>query len=391
MTRSVPAMLLLVDSNVDRCEDFAFALGTRTEFLVQTAHSLAEARRYLRHPELVAVVCDEGGERGEDGPALLRELRSMLDVDHVAFVLMTAPTSSGARIGAWTLDTDSVLNHPIHSAELQACVQACMRRRALQADLATEFKRRGHDADLTLELLQAGLDAVCPEARRRGNETVAIAERLAHELHVPPELTAELRRAALLHEIGRFVVDPDVAEVPGQGPSPALIAASAALLEPIPSLSNAAELIEGMGANWDGSAALTHMERGAIPMRSRILRSVVDYLALRRLTPDLDDQGVAACEQLTLHSGTRYDPAVLSELALVVSTGNPEGDSIRIEPLRVEQLTEGRTLVNDLCTASGVKLLSAGSVLTAASLRLIAERHALDPIVHAVATRRGSA
>ena len=91
---------------------------------------------------------------------------------------------------------------------------------------------------------------------------------------------------------------------------------------------------------------------------------------------------------MSLHTGTRYDPAVLAELALVVSSGYEDTESTRVEPLRVEQLTEGRMLVNDLCTASGVKLLSAGSVLTSASLRLIAERHALDPIVHAVATRR---
>ena len=388
MTRATPAMILLVDGDVQRCEDMAFALGTRTEFQVQTAHNLAAARPLLRHPELVAVVCDEGGERGEDGPALLRELRSMLDVDHVAFILITAPTSSGARIGAWPLDADAIVNHPTHAAELQACLQACLRHRALQTDLATEFKRRGHDADLTLDLLLTGLDATCPEARRRGDDTLVLAVRLAHELHVPPELIDDLRRAAQLHEIGRFVVDRKVAETPGHGPSPALLAASAALLEPLPSLSHAAELIEGMGANWDGSAALTHMERGAIPMRSRILRAVVDYLALRRLHGEPNDQGVAACTQMSLHTGTRYDPAVLAELALVVSSGYEDTESTRVEPLRVEQLTEGRMLVNDLCTASGVKLLSAGSVLTSASLRLIAERHALDPIVHAVATRR---
>jgi len=320
--------------------------------------------------------------------ALLRELRGMIDVDHVAFILITSPTSSGARVGAWTLAVDAIVNHPLHVAELQACVQACQRQRALQASLSTEYKRRGRDADLTLDLLQTGLDAVCPEARARADETLLLAAQMAHALHVPQELTSELLRAAQLYEIGRFVIDAAVAETPGHGPSPALLAASAALLMPIPSLANPAELVGGMGANWDGSGPLTHLERGAIPMRSRILRVVVDYLAIRRLHPEIDDRGVAACEQLALHTGTRYDAAVLSELALVVSSEFGENDGNRVEPLRVEQLTEGRMLVNDLCTASGVKLLSAGSVLTPASLRLIAERHALDPIVHAVATRR---
>jgi hypothetical protein len=124
-------------------------------------------------------------------------------------------------------------------------------------------------------------------------------------------------------------------------------------------------------------------------MRSRVLRVVTDYLALRHQQGEPADQGSAACGELTLHSGTYYDPAVLSELALVVTGWFDQNHDQAIEPLQVEQLTEGRVLVNDLCTASGVKLLSAGALLTPANLRLIAERHALDPIVHAIATRRG--
>ena len=74
---------------------------------------------------------------------------------------------------------------------------------------------------------------------------------------------------------------------------------------------------------------------------------------------------------------------------MIVTSWYDQTHDLAIEPLHVEQLTEGRVLVNDLYTASGVKLLSAGALLTPANLRLIAERHALDPIVHAIATRRG--
>lgn len=388
MSPNTPPMLLLVDGNTDRCEQTAFALSTRSEFQVHTAHTLAEARTLLRHPKLVGVVCDEGGVRGEDGPALLREVRTMLDLDHVVFILLTEPGSSGARIAAWTLDADAVVNHPAHPAELQACVLACQRRRAVEAELATEFSRRGHDADRTIELLLTALEAVAPGARRRGEETLAIAGTLARELTVPPELIDDLRRACRLHELGRLVVQPANCQTATGAPSPALLVASAALMEPIPALEGAAELVAGMGANWDGSGVLTQLEHGSIPLRSRVLRAVVDYLALRRSQGEPDDHGAAACAVMALHSGTQYDPAVLSELALVVNSGFDQIDDLAIEPLQVEQLTEGRVLVNDLCTASGVKLLSAGALLTPANLRLIAERHVLDPIVHAIATRR---
>jgi response regulator RpfG family c-di-GMP phosphodiesterase len=389
MTTSAPPMVLLVDSNASRCEQTAFALSTRSEFQVHTANNLPDARALLRHPKLVAIACDEGGVRGEDGPALLREVRGMLNLDHVAFILMTEAGSSGARIAAWTLDADAVIGHPAHAAELQACVQACQRRRAVEATLATEFTRRGRDADQTVELLRIALEAIAPGARLRGEETLALAATLARELNVPPELIDDLRRAARLIEIGRLVVKPSNCELPSGSPTGALLVASAALIEPIPSLIGAAELINGMGANWDGSGVLTQLEHGSIPMRSRVLRAVTDYLALRHQQRDPEDNGAAACDLLALHSGTCYDPAVLSELALIVTSWYDQTHDLAIEPLHVEQLTEGRVLVNDLYTASGVKLLSAGALLTPANLRLIAERHALDPIVHAIATRRG--
>jgi hypothetical protein len=56
----------------------------------------------------------------------------------------------------------------------------------------------------------------------------------------------------------------------------------------------------------------------------------------------------------------------------------------RQELVPVARLREGMVLAADLHTASGVKLLSAGSVLNQSTLDLIRRRHLSDPIVHGV-------
>ena len=399
MKRPAQGLVLLVDQNAERCEKLAFALSARCEFEVQTARDPDAARTLLGHPSLMGVVCDQGVS-DDMGLAFLQEVRGNVGTDRIAFVLLTRPESSSTRIKGWALDADAVLSYPIHASELQGCLNACLERRDLQAALAVEFTRRGEDADRTQDLLLTALESIAPGARRRGEQLATVSLRLARELHVPDELLDDLVRAARLHEIGRFVVVGGAgADIQGAAP-PAVLAASAALLQPLPALEPAAELVAGMGANWDGSGPLTHLERGAIPLRSRILRVVADYHSWSARPAKgghqngrQDRAGSAvdpldAYESLGLHSGTYYDAAVLAELGLFVSTDMGHTNASSVEPLRVEQLTVGRMLVNDLCTASGVKLLSAGAVLTSASLRLIAERHALDPIVHAVATRK---
>ncbi|HEY3934491.1 MAG TPA: HD domain-containing phosphohydrolase [Gemmatimonadales bacterium] len=375
--------ILIVDDDATRLEQLAFELTARSDFRVRTASGAAKAISSLDTPGLRAIVCSEGNQ-GEAAIELLREARIHRNASDVAFVLVVRPNGLGTRIDAWSWDADAVLTEPVHAAEVQACLQGLLRRRSVNALAAEEVQRVNRTIEEIQNVLLTLLNAAFPHAERRGEELAGLSLRVARELNVPSDLHDELRRAARLHEVGRLLSE--------SGPasrleviSPSVLAASAGLLSRLPALTGTAKLIGGMAANWDGSGSLVHMERGEIPLRSRILRAAGDFLgvrAIRRWSPQV------AMESLMLHSGTHYDPAVLAELALVVSAQDPQRSVADFEPLRVEHLTEGLMLVNDLCTASGVKLLSAGAVLTSASLRLIAERHAIDPIVHAVATRR---
>ena len=110
----------------------------------------------------------------------------------------------------------------------------------------------------------------------------------------------------------------------------------------------------------------------------------VDLVNAAARRPELGLAG--AIPVLRPHTGTHYDPAVLAEAESVAEDNAWEEEGV--ERLVLDRLEPGMLLEEDLVTASGVKLLARGGVLTSASLAAVARRHVTDPIVHALKIRR---
>jgi HD domain len=231
-------------------------------------------------------------------------------------------------------------------------------------------------------LLGTLADAVCPGLLRMGEEITVMAMELASSFDISGTLLGDLQHAGRLHQLARITESTAPWDFPDAPTFSRLVASSAGLVADIPSLATTAELIAGMAAHWDGSGIPSHVERGRIPMRSRILRTTADFVRNRT------DHSSVAMDKISLHSGTVYDPAVVSALRALILVKDPRSTMMRNETIPLHRLEPGLILAVDLCSASGVKLLSAGSVLTPASLRMIRERHAADPIVHGIPTQR---
>jgi hypothetical protein len=151
----------------------------------------------------------------------------------------------------------------------------------------------------------------------------------------------------------------------------------------IPALSGAGELVSLSAEHWDGSGR-GGLQRGQIPLRARIIRVAVDLVDVAfaggdEPTPESLQQ---ASRLIGGHRGTRYDPAVMAELDMMLSAGEPASERVRW--VSVEELRPGMKLAEDLVTSSGVKLLAAGGVISAGSLRTISRRHVTDPIAHTI-------
>jgi hypothetical protein len=121
--------------------------------------------------------------------------------------------------------------------------------------------------------------------------------------------------------------------------------------------------------------------RDEIPMPSRILRAIN---LIERLSADPSVPPAAVIEGVQKAQGTVLSPRV-SQLAaeylgLISDPHWLEGK----HQVQVQELHEGMVIAVDLCSASGVKLVAAGTKLSASQVERILAHNFSDPILHGV-------
>lgn len=243
--------------------------------------------------------------------------------------------------------------------------------------------------DHVVVMLETLLDMVRPGAAERGRRLAGSAVQLAERFEVPAIFVPDLALAARLHEVGMLA--DDAAGVSGDAWRFTIMAKR--VLEHVEEFRGAASLIEALRENWDGSGLPARLQRGEIPFRSRILRVLMDfYAALDRaaltgktLTP------AEAAGRLVTHVGTWYDPVVVNQLEVSVGATSDTVDVPARFVVPVSELAPGMVLAEDLCTSSGVKLLSRGSTLTRGCVEIINQRHQIDPVISGAWVQRNVA
>jgi hypothetical protein len=161
------------------------------------------------------------------------------------------------------------------------------------------------------------------------------------------------------------------------------------MLIQVDGLRGAAEVAGGMHENWDGTGLPDHRLQGQTPLRSRILRVVADFLEALESGGDREVEEVL--RDITEHSGTRYDPMVVVHLQALVHKGAEGEGRNQFAIVPVHMLAVGMVLAEDLCTASGLKLLSRDATISPAALEAILRRHELEPILHGAVVYRKAA
>ena len=383
--------VLLVDDDPETVHAYSELLSREDGLRVLTARNGSEGfdAARIHRPDLILsdLVMD-----GEDGLALCRRVRAEASLEGTLFVLLTGHSTAFSEADA-AAGVDDVISKPATAEELIAKVSAMLRLKRLYDQLRADKLQlqRLHEAverrsDHLLSLLVHIVDLSVPGAAVRGAETATLAAQLAERFEVPTVLLKELDMAARLHEIGRVLLAADRGDEDGpedviEGDQWRYVVAASNLFERTEGLEATAELIGSIYENWDGTGHPERLRQGQIPLRSRILRLLIDYERLlsskRALSP------VDATEQLQHHAGTRYDPLAVAYFDAIIraSGGASDWREVRMR-IPVGNLEEGMELADDLCTSSGMKLLAQGAILTTASLETILRRHRSDPIIH---------
>ncbi|HOJ67794.1 MAG TPA: HD domain-containing phosphohydrolase [Candidatus Hydrogenedentes bacterium] len=177
----------------------------------------------------------------------------------------------------------------------------------------------------------------------------------------------ELELAATLCPIGYLALPPEIAQKQGRGEP--LTDEEQRALESVPSIGHdliihiprmeqVARVVLYHNKRYDGTGYPEDGVAGeAIPLNARILKVAMDYCQFR-------EAGLPAFECLrAMRQRTGwYDPAVLEVLG--AGPGETAQREVRVARLYACDLKPGMTLADPIVTDKGLKLMSAGTVLT---------------------------
>lgn len=150
------------------------------------------------------------------------------------------------------------------------------------------------------------------------------------------------------------------------------------LLADIPRLYKVSEILFHIYENMDGTGFPDKLQSWQIPLKSRLLRVVLDYYDIRRY---YNAKSSDALEILKKYANQLYDKRVVilfEQYILSILKLEGEIDEITV-PL--QNLQEGMQLSRDIYTNNGLKLLNAGNFLTDITIKKLIAHNTTDPIL----------
>lgn len=363
---------------------------TSPEIRLETAADAEEARTLLERLPADLVVFERDRENGaEEWGPFFRWTREQAQLD-CALLIQVAQT--GWKTDNTAAEADGTLTHPISRDDVARYFRIARRLAAITegpADpagnrLAVRCADRKRVDGRILEVFEIMLDLGLPGARQRGEWIESRAIAMARKFEVPETYLDDLRVVARFHEIGH-ILEGERAKGrphrPAAGGDHSYVLATRSLFLRIRGLEAAAQIAGSIFENWDGSGHPRHLLRGEIPLRSRILRVLVDHqsLAERACLSSTD-----ILETMEQHAGTYYDRMALVFLKEVLDPSQDAEASKRPRLVPVAELQPGMILAEDLFSDAGIKLLARGTTLGRAAIEIIMRRDAIDPILQGI-------
>jgi response regulator RpfG family c-di-GMP phosphodiesterase len=207
------------------------------------------------------------------------------------------------------------------------------------------------------------------EENRGHSERVAhIARFVAKELKLDEKKVEDLRKAAMLHEVGLLMIPWPVFSKDRSGLADwerdyflQYPEKGAKLLLNCSEFTECARIIESMNENSDGTGRPKGLKRRYIPLLSKILAGA-DLFDDVRSDPGIHNL-TDFLNELESYSGTRLDPNIVAQLEkyAVLHMGS---DAYQVRGVGIHQLEPGMTLGTAIFTNTGTKLFSVNTLLT---------------------------
>jgi len=270
-----------------------------------------------------------------DGMKLLAELRAA-DPD-VPVIMVTAMHDisialEAIRSGAYDyilkpfekdqlyLSVRRALEHRrlvIENATYQSDLEQLVAERTQQLSVALQDLEQSYD--YTLEALGGALDAKDAETEGHCQRVTAFTITIAKAMRVDKALLRQIARGAFLHDIGKMGIPDNILRKPGpltheeREVMRKHCEIGYAVLERIPFLKEAAEIVLAHQEFYDGTGYPRRLKAEQIPLGARIfavadtLDAMISDRPYRKALPIS-----AAREEIERYSGTQFDPKVVA-------------------------------------------------------------------------------
>ncbi len=171
-----------------------------------------------------------------------------------------------------------------------------------------------------------------PSTRKHCDDNVRYADRLAEQLHLPAEAKDSLRKAALLHDVGKIAIPDSTLLKPGPLDSGEWevmrqhVQFGEAIVKGIAEISDAIEPVATHHERYDGAGYPKGLKGEEIPLLGRLLAVVDAYSAMtldRPYRKALSHE--EAKEELRKGSGSQFDPAVAEAFLAVIEAEEQAG------------------------------------------------------------------
>ncbi|HEV2489767.1 MAG TPA: HD domain-containing phosphohydrolase [Candidatus Acidoferrales bacterium] len=228
---------------------------------------------------------------GLDGFEVCRQLKARPETRLIPVVLVTGLSERNDRIEGIDAGADDFLNKPIDVSELNARVRSLLRLKSFTDEL--------ENAEAVLFSLARSIEARDPCTHGHCERLAEFSAQLGEQLGLPAEEIKALRRAGIVHDVGKVVV-PDVVLLK---PGPLNTKERALMREhptvgericaPLKTFRLVLPIIRHHHERWDGSGYPDGIGGEKIPLTARVLQVADVYDALttdrpyrRALPPD---------------------------------------------------------------------------------------------------------
>ena len=312
------AKVLAVDASRENLE-LIQALLSVDGYQVITASNGAEALVMVEKesPDLILV---DATMPKMDGFEVCAVLKSKEETRLIPVVLVTPIEETEHKIRGFEAGVDDFLHRPINSVELLARVKCLVRTKRLNDELV--------NVENAIIALATAIEAKDPYTEGHVERVASYALTLGKEVRLAPWELLALRKAAILHDVGKIGVDESILLKPGslteeefnQLKTHTIIGER--ICRPLGQNRVILEVIRHHHERYDGKGYPDGLAGEDIPIAARIMAVVDAYDALTSDRPYRARRSQEqAVEILKQEAGKQFDPKIATAFISLLETG----------------------------------------------------------------------